>query len=32
MRFGLYSSGGPAHAKIMDAIELFGDRVLPHCR
>ena len=25
-------SGGPAHAKIMDAIKLFGDAVLPHCR
>jgi probable F420-dependent oxidoreductase len=24
-------SGGPAHSKIMDAIRLFGDRVLPHC-
>jgi probable F420-dependent oxidoreductase len=25
-------SGGPAHEKIMEAIRLFGDRVLPHCR
>jgi alkanesulfonate monooxygenase SsuD/methylene tetrahydromethanopterin reductase-like flavin-dependent oxidoreductase (luciferase family) len=25
-------SGGPAHAKIMEAIKLFGDAVLPHCR
>lgn len=25
-------SGGPAHARIMDAIRLFGDRVLPYCR
>ncbi len=25
-------SGGPPHAKIMDAIKLFGDRVLPYCR
>jgi probable F420-dependent oxidoreductase len=25
-------SGGPPHAKIMDAIRLFGDKVLPHCR
>jgi probable F420-dependent oxidoreductase len=25
-------SGGPPHEKIMDAIKLFGDRVLPHCR
>jgi alkanesulfonate monooxygenase SsuD/methylene tetrahydromethanopterin reductase-like flavin-dependent oxidoreductase (luciferase family) len=25
-------SGGPAHEKIMEAITLFGDRVLPHCR
>ena len=25
-------SGGPAHEKIMDAITLFGDRVLPYCR
>jgi probable F420-dependent oxidoreductase len=24
-------SGGPAHAKIMDAITLFGERVIPHC-
>jgi probable F420-dependent oxidoreductase len=24
-------SGGPPHAKIMDAIRLFGDRVLPYC-
>ena len=24
-------SGGPPHAKIMDAIRLFGERVLPHC-
>jgi probable F420-dependent oxidoreductase len=25
-------SGGPPHEKIMDAIKLFGDRVLPYCR
>jgi alkanesulfonate monooxygenase SsuD/methylene tetrahydromethanopterin reductase-like flavin-dependent oxidoreductase (luciferase family) len=25
-------SGGPAHEKIMGAIKLFGDKVLPHCR
>jgi alkanesulfonate monooxygenase SsuD/methylene tetrahydromethanopterin reductase-like flavin-dependent oxidoreductase (luciferase family) len=25
-------SGGPAHDKILDAIRLFGERVLPHCR
>ena len=25
-------SGGPPHEKIMDAIRLFGDQVLPHCR
>ena len=25
-------SGGPAHAKILDAITLFGDRVMPYCR
>jgi len=25
-------SGGPAHEKIMDAIKLFGERVLPYCR
>ena len=25
-------SGGPPHAKILEAIKLFGDRVLPHCR
>ncbi len=25
-------SGGPAHDKIMGAIKLFGDKVLPHCR
>jgi probable F420-dependent oxidoreductase len=25
-------SGGPPHAKIMEAIRLFGDEVLPHCR
>ncbi|MBI2205262.1 MAG: LLM class flavin-dependent oxidoreductase [Candidatus Rokubacteria bacterium] len=25
-------SGGPPHAKIMDAIRLFGDRVLPYCK
>ncbi len=25
-------SGGPAHAKIMEAIKLFGDKVLPHCK
>jgi probable F420-dependent oxidoreductase len=25
-------SGGPPHAKILEAIKLFGDRVLPHCK
>jgi len=25
-------SGGPPHAKIMEAIKLFGEQVLPHCR
>ena len=25
-------SGGPSHDKIMAAIKLFGDKVLPHCR
>jgi len=25
-------SGGPPHAKILDAIKLFGEKVLPHCR
>ncbi len=25
-------SGGPPHAKIMDAIRLFGERVIPYCR
>jgi alkanesulfonate monooxygenase SsuD/methylene tetrahydromethanopterin reductase-like flavin-dependent oxidoreductase (luciferase family) len=25
-------SGGPPHEQIMDAIRLFGERVLPHCR
>lgn len=25
-------SGGPAHARILDAITLFGDQVLPYCR
>jgi alkanesulfonate monooxygenase SsuD/methylene tetrahydromethanopterin reductase-like flavin-dependent oxidoreductase (luciferase family) len=25
-------SGGPAHDKIMEAIKLFGERVLPYCR
>ncbi len=25
-------SGGPPHAKIMEAIKLFGDQVLPSCR
>jgi alkanesulfonate monooxygenase SsuD/methylene tetrahydromethanopterin reductase-like flavin-dependent oxidoreductase (luciferase family) len=24
-------SGGPAHERILDAIKLFGDRVLPYC-
>jgi alkanesulfonate monooxygenase SsuD/methylene tetrahydromethanopterin reductase-like flavin-dependent oxidoreductase (luciferase family) len=24
-------SGGPPHARIMDAIRLFGERVLPYC-
>ena len=25
-------SGGPPHDKIMEAIRLFGERVLPFCR
>jgi alkanesulfonate monooxygenase SsuD/methylene tetrahydromethanopterin reductase-like flavin-dependent oxidoreductase (luciferase family) len=25
-------SGGPTHDKIMQAIRLFGERVLPHCK
>lgn len=25
-------SGGPAHDRIMEAIKLFGARVLPYCR
>jgi probable F420-dependent oxidoreductase len=25
-------SGGPPHARILDAIQLFGDKVLPYCR
>jgi probable F420-dependent oxidoreductase len=25
-------SGGPAHAKILQALKLFGERVLPYCR
>ena len=25
-------SGGPPHARIMEAIKLFGDQVIPHCR
>jgi probable F420-dependent oxidoreductase len=25
-------SGGPPHDRILEAIRLFGDRVLPHCR
>ena len=25
-------SGGPPHAKIMETIKLFGERVIPHCR
>jgi len=25
-------SGGPPHAKIMEAIKLFGEQVIPHCR
>jgi alkanesulfonate monooxygenase SsuD/methylene tetrahydromethanopterin reductase-like flavin-dependent oxidoreductase (luciferase family) len=25
-------SGGPPHAKIMEAIKLFGDEVIPHCQ
>ena len=25
-------SGGPAHAKIMQTLKLFGERVLPYCR
>jgi probable F420-dependent oxidoreductase len=25
-------SGGPPHARIMEAIKLFGEKVIPHCR
>ena len=25
-------SGGPAHERVMDAIKLYGERVLPYCR
>lgn len=25
-------SGGPAHGKILEAIQMFGERVLPYCR
>jgi len=25
-------SGGPPHARIMEAIKLFGEQVIPHCR
>jgi probable F420-dependent oxidoreductase len=32
LRFRHAHSGGPPHAKIMEAIKLFGERVLPHCR
>jgi len=32
LRFRHAHSGGPAHERIMDAIKLFGDRVIPNCR
>src|SRR5207245_9130431 len=32
LRFRHAHSGGPPHEKIMEAIKLFGERVIPHCR
>jgi probable F420-dependent oxidoreductase len=32
LRFRHAHSGGPAHEKIMEAIKLFGEKVIPHCR
>jgi probable F420-dependent oxidoreductase len=32
LRFRHAHSGGPPHDKILEAIRLFGERVLPHCR
>jgi alkanesulfonate monooxygenase SsuD/methylene tetrahydromethanopterin reductase-like flavin-dependent oxidoreductase (luciferase family) len=32
LRFRHAHSGGPPHAKILEAIKLFGERVIPHCR
>jgi probable F420-dependent oxidoreductase len=32
LRFRHAHSGGPPHQKIMEAIELFGERVIPRCR
>jgi probable F420-dependent oxidoreductase len=32
LRFRHAHSGGPPHAKILEAIKLFGDQVVPYCR
>ena len=32
LRFRHAHSGGPPHEQIMEAIKLFGERVIPHCR
>ena len=32
LRFRHAHSGGPPHEKIVEAIKLFGERVIPHCR
>jgi probable F420-dependent oxidoreductase len=32
LRFRHAHSGGPPHDRIMEAIKLFGEHVLPHCR
>jgi probable F420-dependent oxidoreductase len=32
LRFRHAHSGGPPHARILEAIKLFGERVIPHCR
>jgi probable F420-dependent oxidoreductase len=32
LRFRHAHSGGPPHDRILEAIRLFGERVLPHCR
>src|SRR5882672_6369739 len=32
LRFRHAHSGGPPHEKIMEAIKLFGERVIPNCR